>query len=126
MKKIIHSHKETYGKVYGVLVIFALLFLTLLSAALFGLYWYLGAFNPLTLVMTVVFAVQLIFRHKLVNLILGIIVLFYSIIQLLEDLSVAYRGWFENTYLVLMIISIIMSAILIFSFLYAFKQQENI
>ena len=96
---------------------------------LFGLVWLIvsmvngGGFNPWAFLVTGVFGAQLYFRHRVSNLILGILALFFSIWFLLEVINTydlmaknaTYDGltkgfiWFCS-------ISIVMSVILVFGY----------
>ena len=104
---------------------------------LFGLLWFLltlsnsHVFNTQALVIIVAFATQLYYKHKLTNLILGVLALFFSIWMLLEVVSgndtgvkhASYDG-FSIGLICFFSFSIIMSAILIFSYTkLSFKDQ---
>ena len=109
---------------YEVLVIVACSFFIL-----FGLTWFIvslmngGGFNPWAFLIIGVFGAQLYFRHRLTNLILGVLALFFSIWFLLEVINTydlmaknaAYDGLTKG-FLWFCLISIIMSVILIFGY----------
>jgi hypothetical protein len=93
---------------------------------LIGLIWfalsfvYTGHFDYIAFSIIAVFSVQAYFRHKLTNLILGILTLFFSIFMLLQAVYEARHNHF-NTMSVVFVstwaFSLIMSGILIFSYL---------
>ena len=124
--------QETYGKAYGILLLIAYVFFILLGAIWFiSLLVSFGSFNLQSFVLMTVFAVQLFLRKKLMNLILGILTLFFSLWFLLQvgalytsaqkvaDVSTQI---FKIGFL-LSIISLIFSGILIFSYYQAHKGE---
>ena len=88
-------------------------------------------FNPEAFTITAVFGIQAYFHHRLTNLILGILALGFSIFMLLEVISsfdlMAKQAIFDGLVKALMalsVFSIIMSCILIFSYMkLSFKDQ---
>jgi len=132
MKQLISSHKENYGKTYGILVIIALIFFALIGMAWFGAFLFLGKFVFEAFVMMIIFSVQLFLRNKLVNLMLGIIAMLFSIWQLMDSAklyplmndNLLYKNIFIINITVFSI-GIIMAGLLMFSFLHAFKQSEK-
>lgn len=130
MKKVTQSYKQTYGNTYGILVMSALLYFFII-----GTIWLLvplvkfGFFNYWPLLMMAVYGVQLFFRNKIVNVVLGIFGLFFSILQLLNSAKYyrefsAYRDLL-GIIIGIFIVAFIMSGILLFGFLQAFKQDQN-
>jgi len=97
---------------------------------LLGLTWFLisflshgGHFNYTAFSIMVIFCVQAYYQHRLTNLILGILALFFSIFMLLDVLNtfdlMAKDAVFDGLVKSLMglsVFSIIMSIILIFSY----------
>jgi len=132
--KTIRSYKAIYGNGYGIAVFIACLYFTLL-----GGFWFFEElftteeFNYVGFVMMTIFFVQMFLRHKLANLVLGIIVLFFSIFMFLAS-STQYPSakvksgvpieliWIG---LVISITSIIMSGILIFSYFKAHTLENR-
>jgi hypothetical protein len=97
---------------------------------LFGASWFLmsftgsGRFNYQAFTLLVVFGVQAYYRHRLTNLILGVLTLFLSFFMLMDVLStfnlMAKGATFDGlvkTLIGLCATSIIMSGILMFSYL---------
>ncbi len=96
---------------------------------LFGLTWFVvsivngGRFNPTAFFIMVAFGAQFYFRHRLTNLILGVLALFFSIWVLLEVINAndlmakhaVYDG-FVKGFLWFCLCSIIMSVIIIFGY----------
>lgn len=86
-------------------------------------------FNYYAAFAIVVFSTQAYYRHKLTNLLAGIVIFFLSIISLLEFLSMGLRdkAGFDPFVAVMVgvsVTSIIMAGILIFSYLkLSFKDQ---
>jgi hypothetical protein len=116
-----------------VLVYIAYAFFILLGGTWFVMnFMSSGHFNTQAFTLTVVFAVQAYFRHRLTNLILGILALFLSIFMLLDVISqfnlmakeATYDG-FIKALMALSVFSIVMSAILILSYAkLSFKDQQ--
>jgi hypothetical protein len=131
MKQLIRSHKENYGKTYGVLVIIALVYFILVGIAWFGAFLYLGKFVIEAFTLTLIFTVQLFLRNKIVNLVLGILAMFFSIWQLMDSVKLypqINNPMYKNIFIINIIVfsvGIILAGILIFSFLYAFLQKEK-
>jgi hypothetical protein len=110
---------------YEVLVYIAYGFFILL-----GLVWFVmsfsssgGRFNYTAFSIMVIFAAQAWFRHRLTNLILGILALFFSIFMLLDVISafdlMAKNASYDNgakELLGLSVVSIVMSVILVFGY----------
>jgi hypothetical protein len=110
---------------YEVLVFIAYGFFILL-----GLTWFLmsfsstgGHFNYTAFSIVVIFGAQAYFRHRLTNLILGILALFFSIFMLLDVINsfdlMAKNATYDTAskaLLSLSLFSIIMSVILIFGY----------
>jgi hypothetical protein len=110
---------------YEVLTFIAYGFYILLGAT-----WFLtsfsasGRFNYQAFTLTVVFAVQTYYRHRLTNLILGVLTLFLSIFMLMDVLNqfdlmakgATFDGFIKSL-IALCFFSIIMSGILMFSYL---------
>ena len=117
---------------YEILVFVAYGFYILLGAT-----WFLmsfsgsGRFNYQAFVLTVVFAVQAYYRHRLTNLILGVLTLFLSIFMLMDVLNTfdlmakgAVVDGFIKSLIALCFVSIILSGLLMFSYLkLSFKEQ---
>lgn len=83
-----------------------------------------GRFNYQAFTLLAVFAVQAYYKHRLTNLILGVLTLFLSIFMLMDVLSTfnlfakgAIFDGLVKTLLALCFFSIIMSGILMFSYL---------
>ena len=96
---------------------------------LLGLVWFVMSlsqtrqFNPEAFFIVVAFAAQFYYRHRLTNLILGILALFFSIWMLLDvinsfDLMAkgAHMDGLSEGLMVFCIVSMVMSGILIFSY----------
>jgi hypothetical protein len=103
---------------YDILVYIAYSYFLLL-----GLSWFLvsfsSGFNYTAFGIVVVFGVQAYFRHRLTDLLIGIIMLLLSIFMLLQSISIGKTGGFDalaNTMMAMSATSIIMSLILMFSF----------
>ena len=104
---------------------------------LLGLVWFLMSmfrnheFNAQGLFIVVVFATQVYFRHRLTNLILGILTLFFSIWMLLDVVNSfnlmakgAQMDVLSRGLMIFCVFSMIMSGILIFSYTkLSFKDQ---
>ena len=110
---------------YEVLIYIAYGFFILL-----GLAWFImsfsssgGHFNYTAFSIVVIFGVQAYFRHRLTNLILGILALFFSIFMLLDVISsfdlmaknASYGGGAKEL-LGLSVFSMVMSVIMIFGY----------
>ena len=109
---------------YEVLVYIAYAFYILL-----GLSWFVmtftssGRFNYTAFFILVTFSVQAYYRHKLTNLILGVLSLFYSIFMLLDVINTfdlmaktaVYDG-ITKLLLGLSLFSMVLSIILVFSY----------
>lgn len=130
MKKVAQSYQQTYGSAYGILVMSALLYFFVV-----GTIWLLvplikfGIFNYWPLLMMAVYGAQLFLRNKIVNVVLGIFGLFFSVLQLLNSAKYyqefsAYRDLL-SIIIVVFVLALIMSGILLFGFLQAFKQDQN-
>jgi len=106
---------------YEVLVYVAYSYYLLLGLAWFIMsLWHVGFFNPWAFFIVIVFSVQCYYRHKLTNLILGVLTLFLSIWELMELINSPDVG---NTYnsvsqglMWFCVVSIIMAGILLFSY----------
>lgn len=115
---------------YEILVYVAYAFFILL-----GLSWFLmslsGGFNTTAFFITAVFAVQAFYRHRLTNLILGILALFFSIFMLMDTINTfnlmdkhAVYDAFTKIMMGMSLFGIVMSVILVFSYLkFSFKDQ---
>lgn len=134
MRKVIHAHKEIFGKAYGIWVILANLYFLLIGASWFIISLiYLSYFNFIAFLMMLVFLVQLLLRRKVVNVILGIITLFFSLWQFIEVLTFypkinGGKGFYENLFIggiAIFALGIAMSFVLIFSYLKAFKKSSE-
>lgn len=97
---------------------------------LLGLSWFIiallngGHFNTIALGMTILFGAQYYYRHLITNLVLGIILLFMSIFMLLQSINGAVAAsragnllFFDKFLIGMSVTSIIMSGILIFSYI---------
>ena len=105
-----------------------LLYIAYAFFMLLGLTWFVisfkEGFNATAFFITVVFAVQGYYRHRLTNLILGVLALFYSIFTLMElistynlmDKHAVYDG-FVKGFIAASLVSIVMSIILVFGYL---------
>ncbi len=107
--------------------------------AAYGFYMLLGSvwmvmnlifghyFNSYAFVVVAVFGVQAYYKHKLTNLLLGIVLFFLSIFSLLDFLAMGGKTGFDtfvNVMMGLSFASIVMSGILIFSYLkLSFKSE---
>ena len=105
---------------------------------LLGAIWFLvnfvktGHFNYQAFMLTAVFGIQAYFRHRLTNLILGILVLFLSVFMLLDVISEfnlmakgAVYDALVRSLMALSLLSIALSGILIFSYTkLSFKDQQ--
>lgn len=125
--------KQTYGKVYGMLVLTAYLFFIALGATwFFSLFLTTKEFSYQGFILMVAFIVQIFLRKKLVNLILGILTLFFSLWSFLQVLAVYSDAARDNSVpvivykvgFILAVVSIILSGILIFSFYEAHKNAN--
>ncbi|MFI5196342.1 MAG: hypothetical protein ACHQD8_04570 [Chitinophagales bacterium] len=114
---------------YEVLVFIAYSFYLLL-----GLVWFIMSlfrtgvlnihdFNPWAFFITIAFGAQFYFRHRLTNLILGILALFFSIWMLLDVINtynlMAKQATYDNLakgFLWFCLVSMIMALILIFGY----------
>ncbi len=105
---------------------------------LLGITWFLmallqgGGFNYMAFSIIVIFGAQAYFRHRLTNLVLGVLALFFSIFMLLDvintfDLmskSATYDGLIKSL-MGLSVFSILMAVVLIFSYTkLGFKDQQ--
>jgi hypothetical protein len=106
---------------YNILVYIAYSFYILIGLIWFGLaFMYTGGFDYVAFSIIAVFAVQAYYKHKLTNLILGILTLFFSIFMLLQAVYEAKQNHFNALSMVFIstwALSVIMSGILIFSYL---------
>jgi len=105
-----------------------LLFAAYAFFILLGLAWFFmsfsGGFNPTAFFIVVVFAVQAYYRHRLTNLILGVLALFFSIFMLMDVISTynlmdkhaVYNG-FVKGFILMSLVSVVMSVILVFGYL---------
>ncbi|HXS35796.1 MAG TPA: hypothetical protein VN721_03800 [Flavipsychrobacter sp.] len=132
--KLIRSHKAIFGNGYGIAVFIACIYFVLL-----GGFWFFEAlftteqFSYGGFVMMVIFLVQLFLRRKLANLILGVIVLFFSIWFFLISSSEYPSSKVKSDVpieliwigLTISITSIIMSGILIFSYFKAHTLENK-
>lgn len=118
----INAFLTQYGKPYGWLVLAAYIFFLLT-----GLIWIYEQPGLYSIVFTAFFAAQLYFKHRLVNLIAGVVFLFVSIIVFLEILSATYgKDHFDGQVLIPFgILSIFFSCILIFSYRRAFLERNQ-
>jgi hypothetical protein len=110
---------------FEVLVFVAYAFYILLGGTWFTMSFSAsGHFNYQAFMLTVVFAVQAYYRHRLTNLILGILTMFLSFFMLMDVLNTfnlmakgAAIDGLVKSLLGLCCLSIIMSGILMFSYL---------
>ena len=111
-------------KIYEILVNIAYWFYLLL-----GIVWFAGTlykdskFNPIALLVVAVFGFQMYYRHKIANLIIGVLSMFFSFFMLMEVMN-RYNLLAKNAdftagakFLVGMaVLSIFLSGILIFNY----------
>ncbi len=100
---------------------------------LMGLTWFImsymsgGQFNYQAFIVIALFVVQAYYKHKLANLIIGVLCLALSIFMLLQSLLIGKHGGFDALAVgmtSMSIFSIIMSMILMFSYTkLSFKDQ---
>ena len=103
-----------------------------LQAVAYGFYLLLGAawvimslifgqyFNYTACLVTAMFAVQVYYKNKLLNLLLGIVLLFLSVYSLFDFLVMGDKSGFNgfvNVMAALSFTSIIMAGLLVFSYL---------
>ena len=105
---------------YELIVFTAYGYFLLLGLVFLMLSWYISG-NPsyVALLIIAVFSAQCWFRHKLGNLIIGVLTLGGSIFGLLEFLSTGLKGGFNSftiTMTSIFVAGIIFSGILIFSY----------
>ncbi|XZF15652.1 hypothetical protein ACTHGU_05910 [Chitinophagaceae bacterium MMS25-I14] len=118
--RLIDSFRNLYGGFYGILLFSAYLYFMLTGAI--WLYEFPGIS---ALIFVAVFGVQMYFKNKLANLIIGVILLFMSIGLLLQQLSLYEKpAGGDSLMLGFAILNILGSGVLIFSFLQAFLQKE--
>jgi len=119
--------------VFDVLVWVAYSFYILLGANRFLMSFASGGhFNYQAFVLMVVFAVQAWYRHRLTNLILGVLTMFLSFFMLMDVLSSydllgknANFDGLAKSLVGMCVFSVIMSGILMFSYLkLSFRDQE--
>jgi len=128
---MIASYKDTFGKNYGILVLVALIYFSLVAAAWFGMFLYLHQIVYEALGMLTAFIIQLFYRKPAINIVLGALGMFFCIIELLRTLNThtdLHNPFIYKLFIftiAALIVGIIMSGILMFSFMYAFKQQEK-
>ncbi len=100
---------------------------------LLGLGWLLGSlnggfFNVYAFAIIAVFGVQFYYRHRVTNLVLGIIMLFFSIYMMMEVVS-GLVGKPDTIYQVMFwccLFSLVLAGILIFSYTrLSFRDQEG-
>ncbi|MCW3123220.1 MAG: hypothetical protein JWQ38_2712 [Flavipsychrobacter sp.] len=106
-------YKRVLNVAYGFYMLLGLAWVVM--SAIFG-----HTFNYQALLATAMFGVQVYYKTKLVNLILGIILFFLSIYSLLDFLAMGGKSGFNgfvNVMAGLSFISIVMAGILIFSYL---------
>ncbi|MBA3829128.1 MAG: hypothetical protein H0X33_09350 [Taibaiella sp.] len=132
--KVFSEHKETYGRAYGIWVIIANAYFLLLGAAWFAEVLHVaGTFSYTAFFMMAVFFLQLMYRHKLLNTILGILALFFSLWQFIEVITLyphisQGRGLYRNVFIgefFVFLTAIVLSIVLVFSYLAAFKKNES-
>lgn len=118
----INAFLTQYGKPYGWLVLAAYIFFLLT-----GIIWVYEQPTLYSIVFTAFFAAQLYFKHRLANLIAGVLLLFVSIIELLNTLAATYgKDHFDGRILIPFgILSIFFSGILIFSYRRAFLERNQ-
>jgi hypothetical protein len=116
-------------KFYDILVYIAYAYFFLLGTGGFVLDLIGKSFNYLALIMMLVFGVQAYFRHRLTDLIIGVLALVLSIFMLLSSLEDVHKhsyNWIINIIIVTVsITSIIMSLILMFSYTKRSFQAEE-
>lgn len=115
---------------YEILLYIAYGFFILLGAS-----WFFmslgGGFNATAFFIMTIFAVQAYYRHRITNLVLGILALFFSIFMLMETISslnladktVPFDG-FAKAMVAIPLVSLVMSVVLVFGYLkMSFKEQ---
>lgn len=96
---------------------------------LLGLAWFVasmsGGINYTALGIVAIFGIQAYFKHRLTNLLLGIVTFALSIFMLLQSISMGGKGGFDafvNVLIAMSAVSVVLSLILMFSFMkLAFK-----
>ena len=109
---------------YQILLYIAYAFFILLGGSWFLVSFPSGGFNATAFFITAIFTVQAYYRHRLTNLILGILALFFSIFMLMDTISTLNLAdkntpvdGFVKIMIALPLISIVMSVILVFGYL---------
>ncbi|MES2702221.1 MAG: hypothetical protein V4649_06255 [Bacteroidota bacterium] len=101
---------------------------------LLGLGWFVTSFmstgfNYQAFLIVAVFAAQAYFRHRLTDLIIGLLILGLSIFMLLQSIEIIKAGKLEDLGKVMLgmsVISIVMSLILMFSYVkLSFRDKEE-
>lgn len=113
---------------YDIMVYIAYGYFFLLGAAWFLVSFGSTGFNYQAFIVMLVFGVQAYFRHRLTDLIIGVLMLGLSIFMLLQALTIGKRGGFDalaNTMTAMSAISIIMSLILMFSYVKLGMKSED-
>ena len=126
--KYIRSYQDQYGKIFGVLVFSAYVYFLLIGVALLIIYSNILVGG----IPTIFFLIQLYYKNRIANLVSGIILLMISIFIFLERLS-GLGGTQQNIYptlsavtFVISSLNVILSGVLLFSFLRAFYKKENL
>ena len=117
--RLIDSFRNIYGSFYGIL-----LFSSYLYFMLTGAIWLYEFPGISALIFVAVFGVQMYFKNKLANLIIGIILLFMSIGLLLQQLADYGKPGTDSLMLGFAVLNILGAGVLIFSFMQAFLQKE--
>ena len=122
--------KKTF---YEILVYVAYGFYILLGLSWFVVSFLNGSgFNPTAFFILGAFSVQAYYQHRLTNLILGFLALFFSIYVLMGEISTfnlmgkdAVYDAFVKVTIGMLLFSMVLSVVLVFSYLkMSFKEQE--
>ncbi len=111
-KKKLSGYEKMVLVAYGYFALLGLVFLVLRL-------YFSHTFSYIALFVIGVFAAQAWYRHKLSNLIIGVIALAVSIFSLLEFLAAGFAkpvNLFSGTMLLLAVLGILFSGLLIFSY----------
>jgi dolichyl-phosphate-mannose--protein O-mannosyl transferase len=113
---------------YDIMVYVAYGYFFLLGAAWFIVSLGSSGFNYQAFIVMLVFGVQAYFRHRLTDLIIGVLMLGLSIFMLLQALTIGKKGGFDglaNTMIVMSVASVVMSLILMFSYVKLGMKNEE-
>ena len=113
---------------YNIMVYVAYGYFFLLGAAWFVISLGSSGFNYQAFIVMLVFGIQAYFRHRLTDLIIGVLMLGLSIFMMLQALTIGKRGGFDglaNTMIAMAAFSIAMSIVLMFSYVKLGMKNEG-